>query len=292
MNKSPSLSKRIVGWTTNLLATGLIALSGLVVGRQVLEWWQAESVVPTAVGVRVGSAAPGGGVSFGESPAQFRRWQVHGDTSAVLGELRNACRAAASASPEPLGKPTAAEQQLLAQVAGLQPREHVPEKFRLFELAKPWPIVVAITDRPQERDSNSAHVVVAQNGVLSWGLAFPASTEKDEWMLFSFAPAASDLAFAADMVTLPASCQRLIAIPSGDLLLVGFASSIAAKDLADEWDVTTSGGSWRADEDWQVTGNKWHRRYACDAATLDVQFATSGSGETIGFAAASSRGGK
>src|SRR5262245_66416391 len=43
------LARRIAGWTANLLATALVLVAGLGIGRQVLVWWYESPPVPPAV---------------------------------------------------------------------------------------------------------------------------------------------------------------------------------------------------------------------------------------------------
>ena len=165
------LARRIAGWTANLLATAIVLVAGLAMGRQVLVWWY-EQPPPTL-------AALDGHLPQ-EMPQDLRLWTAHGplsinriagDKTAALAAMRRGC---ASASP---GRPKAAiagpgEQRFVARLAKLVPVEQTKE-LDLFVPDEQVPMVVAV-NRQNRR-------------IASW--SFGLEVEQGAWSCYTFCPA-------------------------------------------------------------------------------------------------------
>ena len=192
MNKSTSLGRRIAGWASNLLASGVILIAALVFGRQVTQWWRSEPPAansPDTVAARnlnLDDMAMSW-IEFGDSPLAMRRMVHHGVGESALAELRRICRESISDARPPNRLPGKAEKQLLERIAAQQPVESEPGRWAIYQLEYPVPIVAAVLDEP----SASAKVEEQQRRVISWGLAFPSAVEKQakahQWTLFVWA---------------------------------------------------------------------------------------------------------
>src|SRR5687768_3893786 len=90
------LARRIGGWTANLLATAIVVVAGLGLGRQVLVWWNEVSPTPAAALVHSDH-----GLTPDVLPADLRLWttrgpvevaRVFGDRQVVLAEMIRKCQ--------------------------------------------------------------------------------------------------------------------------------------------------------------------------------------------------------
>ncbi len=144
-----TVARKVSGWTTNLLATGLILVVALGLGRQLIGWWRIEpdEVMPMlpADGPGLGDAdasAPAT-LEFGDSPYAIERRSVRGDRAEALGQLLISCRQAAAQSDPPLAPPGDAEQQLLETVQHLQPLVRSGE-VRFYGPDAGFPLLIAV----------------------------------------------------------------------------------------------------------------------------------------------------
>ncbi len=291
------VAQRIFGTATNLLASGLVLILGIVLGRQMLASWSTESRVPVPIhpvhehGNRDLDREHGQGdwLEFGDSSATVLRSEIRGDFRAAMAQLRHDCRvAAATGSPE-LTNSNSTFRDWLTRLGYQEPAEKNPGRWLLYELRQPMPMVVVVSD-PQANPLGAAEQIsAAERGVISWGLAFPAdsgpASEAMTWTSFVVLPAPHQQKSAKKIgVVLPAECERLLALWGNDRSLIGFASSVEPAELAARWDSTQAAGGWRAVGDWQVTAATWHRRYERSASeSVDVQFAWESPGNTLGF---------
>jgi hypothetical protein len=120
-----SLARRIAGWTANLLATALVLVAGLGVGRQVLLWWYESQPAPAAAASE--QLPP-------ETPGELRMWtsrglmtleRVVGDKDAALAAMRKRCaRSPVGPIMQPAGP---GEQRFLEKLAKMTPVEQTKE---------------------------------------------------------------------------------------------------------------------------------------------------------------------
>ena len=87
------LARRIGGWTANLLASAIVLVASLAIGRQIVVWWH-ESSPPPAVETAEKGDLPDA------APAEIRWWtargpltveHIHGDEAAALAAMRRRC---------------------------------------------------------------------------------------------------------------------------------------------------------------------------------------------------------
>jgi hypothetical protein len=254
-----SVARKVSGWTTNLLATGLILVLALGLGRQLVGWWridpnQALPPLPTDQ-LGPGSTDPTAPytLEFGDSPFSIDERTVHGDRAKAAGQLLAACRLAAAESSAPTDPPGAAEKKLLETVRLLEPLE-VAGEVRFYGPETGFPLLVAVAPAQQgaqldsppigpksaenlaenapERSPPAADdVAAAQLGasrdrVLVWGIA--ASAGDQVWSLYTFRLGQRREAPAAQVpsVSLPPGSHRTMALRDarGETLL-GFAGN-------------------------------------------------------------------
>ena len=241
-----AVARKLSRWTTNLLATALVLVLALGVGRQLVGWWRFEP----------GAAAAGGGpeedsslganeawlpntLAFGDSPYVIERREGHGDRAAAIEQLLAACREVASQAAVPLVAPGETESQLLAATAALEPLA-TSGTTRYYGLGVGIPLVVGIapaageppdvspphqapqpqqpaeslarTSPPVAAEPAPAMLGASRNRVVVWGLAAAAAAQ--DWSLYIFRQSARSASAQAQTpdVPLPPDCQRTLAL--------------------------------------------------------------------------------
>jgi hypothetical protein len=284
------VAQRIVANTTNLFATGLILMIGVVMGRQILSSWSANAHQTAAANPSPIVADPNGEsnkdawIQFGDSSAALRRIEITGTLSQATAELRLACRTAAESEVHH-DRADAAMLEWLQRLGKDEPVERNAGKWLLYERKHPLPMVVVISDA--EKSAVHAGKAVGTNpSVLSWGLVFPSNGESSavNWTAFVFSPARpAVLAKQVEELVLPADCRRFMSIAGGGTSILGFVSQLEPEALATQWD-SVQATRGRAIGDWQTIGSSWHRRYELPTGRMvDVQFAVVSPGEILGF---------
>jgi hypothetical protein len=167
------LARRIAGWTANLLATALVLVAGLGVGRQVLVWWY-ES--PPATAVNREQLPP-------ETPAELRMWtsrgplaleRVVGDQAAAVAAMKKQCQSLAPGSELPKGVSQErdvgpGEQRFLEKLAKFAPVEQTKE---LDLYAPPGDVTMVVA------------VCRGQPRIAAWSFALEA--EPATWSCYTF----------------------------------------------------------------------------------------------------------
>lgn len=227
------IGRRWSAFATNLLGTALVIVLGLAMGRQLLEWWGVRAPVTADRGSSAASGEVSANVrslrtstigtlqdlSFDLSTIALRHGGHSGNEVSMLQELRGQCAGAAqSARAEDLAgtMPDEAERKLLQRLAGQEPVAS-SENWSLYELARPLPMVVAVSRVSQQKkpakeprqeperepakgsspragtaqpstEPTAPETVFAGRRVLSWGLALPSVTETNEprWTWFAW----------------------------------------------------------------------------------------------------------
>ncbi len=110
--RQPSLARRVSGWTSNFLATGIVLVAAVGVGRQLVMWWgvePADAVAPEPAAM----SNPGVLSEAGEQPFQLtfgagyslRRIELAGDLAAATRRLQAECRTILENAGAPLSPP-------------------------------------------------------------------------------------------------------------------------------------------------------------------------------------------
>lgn len=195
------LSRRIGRRATDLIAIGLIAITGLVVARRLIVWWKTDpqAVAASATGAfSPGSLAPWGagpeGADIGFENAGFvlNRQSIEGSSDDAFRRLQYNCRRilASEFAAHNTVAPGENERELLARLAILDPVESDPLKgWAIYRLEGPLAMILGIVDVP--------HGAGKERRVLCWGLAFPAS--ESIWTLLTVQPERGRSAAATEL---------------------------------------------------------------------------------------------
>ena len=222
-----SLSRRIIGWTSNGLATALILVAGLTFGRQVLVWWREEP--PAADLSKQSLASPDDGIqqlAFGALSGPVQTRKISGSRDDVLAALRDMCRPSerpSAAAGAPLNE---YEARLLASLADQKPAE-TGDGWRIDQLPQGLPMVIC--SKTVKRDSSRSTSTGEQSGngintvlrvpldlrIVAIGLAVPAAD--NAWSAFAFALGAEKGSAAGTVpIPLPAGTSLGITLTQPD----------------------------------------------------------------------------
>jgi hypothetical protein len=172
------LARRIGGWTANLLATAIVVVAGLGLGRQILVWWNEVSPPPAALLAHLDK-----GLTLDVLPADLRLWttrgpveiaRVHGDRQVVLREMIRKCLSF-DAGEVTLTEPGPGERHFLERLAKLAPVEQTDD-LDLYAPDESVTMVVAVSRQRQR--------------IAAWSFTLP--MEEATWSCYTFGPAASE----------------------------------------------------------------------------------------------------
>jgi len=165
------LARRIGGWTANLLATAIVLVASLAIGRQIVAWWrEAEPVAAASEGLP------------DAAPAEMRWWtahgpltkeQVRGDEAAVLAAMRRRCREVPAgllaggqiSSAGQASSAGAGEERFVARLANEQPVEQT-EDLDLYQPSGEPTMVVAVARQTRR--------------IAAWSFALPGNAAGGE----------------------------------------------------------------------------------------------------------------
>ena len=284
-------AKRMSRWATNLLATGVILIAGLVFGRQTIQWWRADSGgatsadhVAAVVGAEpIGAAGEATLLEFGDSPYVLRRSECDGDADEALARLRQLCRAAAEGGDELDSAVADAEQRMLAATRKMTPVEQLGDGQRIYQIAQPLPMVTVVRSSPE---TTTGEAVTAQDRVVSWGLAMPVATEQQQtaWTLLACAVGDSQSKSSGGSarrspLPAPPGGRRSLSIGTehgGSI--VGFTGTGQPLDWTEFYDRWFQQQSWSPSAAWQRGERVWRRRYEQSPAAADVLIQADASG--------------
>jgi hypothetical protein len=307
------IARRITGWTTNLLATGILAVLALVVGKQLIAWWQVESVGSSgphpAAAVPLADIGAGGPLElgFGHMPYQIQCRNVRGNAQAATDALVAICRELATENSAVFPDFGSAEAGLLKLAARATPVARGPGEIEVFASSEGMPLVVVSSAATGGSDAMPGGTQVApqlgagQRRVVTWGLA--ASAAEGEWNLYvahasrrsqrttshdaDRSPArtsqdgGSPGAVSRDTVPIPPGSQRSLAMWDAH---GGGLSAFAGNGRAEDWVAFYSAWfgqqPWIVSQPWRHFGGCWHARYeragSSGRETVDVQFGPNG----------------
>ena len=283
---SPNLATRITGWTSNFLATAVVIVLALTVGRQLVFYWSDASTEPVASDlVEAWPMLESCALEFGNSPYQLQRTQLMTTGEGVLNSLGQKCKnllVNQGEQAQPVGPPTEAELKMIERSADLVPMAQEKGKWRIFNVDQAvggieLPTVLGIRDDLENEQGKT------ESRLVVWGMALKgqsvqrpvppqAPTETKEGQ-----PEASDLPEVASWTTyvchpsvtknevpIPDESQRTMSISdSRGARLTGFAGGDIedAKQFFDDWSVEND---WQRIGSWQETSQAMVARF--DAA--------------------------
>jgi len=226
------LARRIAGWTTNGLATALVIIAGLTLGRQVLIWWGETPATSPTARARDSGTGPEPEVrqlEFGALATTVQTRQIRGKHQDVLRELRELCRPATRPGSSNSSSASPAELRLLAELAGKVPAES-GDGWRIDEWPQLIPLVICSTiahvnSLPSKvegisgNEKKSVLPTPLDLRIVSIGLAVPGN--EDEWTAYAFrVDGASPATSGESTIPLPPDSQRVMSLlqPDGSIL--------------------------------------------------------------------------
>ena len=296
------LSRRIAGWTTNGLATGLILLAGLTLGRQVLIWWGQSDSPPVSRPDEHQVQAGPRQIELAALATTIRTQEIRGTRDDALVALRNLCRPAKRPGVRTSAAAGAAEQKLLAELSGQEPAER-GDGWRLDQFSQGLPLVICSTAvernsfRSQEKGNpengvNSVPPSPADLRIVAVGLAVPRG--ENEWTAYAFEVDGAEASEHNFGFPLPPNSARGISLrqPDGSLLMAFDGSG-----SSEEWERHFRGQPQK--EGWQLAaeppaaGPRWQaqfRKRLPKPLRADVHFEYDGQGGLHGLLVVSPAG--
>jgi hypothetical protein len=263
------LARRLSGWTTNLLAIGVLSVGALVAAARVTEWWRSEPqgvtfMAPGALALPWNS--PDGAVlEFGAHPWRIHRQSLHGTATDAEKLLAALCRDVAVRDWRVMPQTTVdpAERALLERLKNWAPLEEEKGQWRLSAVGGPTPWIVGTTDaagRPDSLTANTAEADAFSGRVLCWGLALP--QPDGLWTLYVLERRPNEAPSAAPDVPLPAGAKRVLRIrgaQGGEF--TSFRVDGAAAQWRRDFDASFRAAGWYRLGEWTGGGNAYNVTY-------------------------------
>ena len=281
------LAQRIARWTTNLLATALVIVGCVVLGRHYLDW-SGDPAAPSAALVSADSTIIHADLlEFGDEEFSLTRRIVTGSRAGAMKSLRSVCRE--TVADAPTAKETETERLLLAQLVGRRPREQQPGAWEIFEFAGAFPLVLVVRPASPEKNPSSKQKGVAQarRRMVAWGMVTPAGGKS--WSVYLYRRAATDREETPGVpkIALPSDAQRTLTLRTVGGTMIGFRG----KGPCGHWRVFFDRwfGQRKFDRsgDWYQRGGVWHASFRlqvlASSPSVEVQFGPGVSGELLGF---------
>jgi hypothetical protein len=303
-----SLARRVSGWTSNLLATGIVLAAAVGVGRQLTLWWRVDPDHGAAAAMPVGPGAMG---ERGEQPFQLtigggyslRRFEVNGDLAAAIEQLRAHCRKIAASGPVPAQPPSQSERRFLSRTLNRTPLEEHPGAWQIHQFEGQLPLLVVVADSLRESTAPSSigqpieapavSPTPSTRGVsrlhhprvVAWGLAMPTDEEACTLLVYEAGQEATRDRPAGEEFSLPAGLRRTLTLRGQGETSIGLAGEISPRLASRELDQFLSSRGWTS-AGWRQIGAAWHNRYrgtGPSAPSVNVQLSDDGRGGLLGL---------
>jgi len=261
-----SLAGRMSGWTTNLILTGVLLVTGLAFGRHD----SGTSTSPVLGVVADGLGAPGREhrLQFGDWPWSLSRQSMVGPRKAIAEALRIKCGRLAESVDLPEDTPSPAEEDFLRLVGQHDPVEQEPGVWEVYELDGGFPMAAGIRcQSPASGVTGEGDLAASGRRVVTWGMAVP--TDDESWTLYTYAfqsgrsgqpDAESGVGSAA--VPLPPHSRRTLCVQVvGGGAIVAFGGSVRAESWKGFYDRWFARNGWAAAAGWRCLGSVWHARF-------------------------------
>lgn len=280
----------MAGWTTNLLAIGLVLVIAVGLGRQLVEWYGLDAVpTPGPIELPLGALDPNDSgaqpprLEFGDQGYSLVRDTLVGDREAAVAKLRERCRTLLESAGEPTRAPGQSELRFLEQSAGRAPLEQQAGRWEIHQFEGDFPLLVAIRTQPPAANPSLAEPA---RRVLAWGLVVPADERTWNLYLYQAAGTATDAAAVARRLPLPAGCRRTLSLVGNrGESTIGIAGSAAVQTWVQEFDRGYQQLGWKS-RGWRVAGGVWQARYDSPRAIeghVEVRFHEAERGRLTGL---------
>lgn len=272
-------ARRVAGRTTDLIAIGVVAVTALMIGGRLSEWWSTDPsdlANTSEIAQRIsGSPANWGAdgtpvtMEFGGQTQTLRRETFAGSEKQLVERLVAWCRQTVHETDLPKAPPTPAEDRLAAKLRHLKPSVEVAGRGRVYQWNRPSRMVFGTKGAegaggPAAFDEKHLSPLQPQPEfrVVCWGMAFPQG--KDAWTLFlSGSSEATDRTIPLPHIEMPAGCERLLSLrnDAGEALLA-FGGAADVADARLHFDRWFQQRAWRPTREWRELNGRWTIRYA------------------------------
>ena len=212
-----SLAHKLTRRAIDLFVIGFVAVVGLSVGSQLIDWWRTDpqAAAPDLSGL--------GGVDldwnrtpiamqFGDAATSIERIPLQGDHTRLDEELNRVAQSVVASSQPPAAAPTEAEREWLTALQTAPPLLWDSTLGNVYRRQDPLPSFVAT--RFAEPTDNDGEALSQR--VVGWGLAFPSGP--DQWTIYSFRPETTRVAEASSVrdLVLPDGARRVTQMRGAD----------------------------------------------------------------------------
>jgi len=201
----------------DLLVIAFVAVAGLSVGGQLIEWWRTD---PQAAAPDLSELAGTDldwshtpiAMRFGDATTSIERIPFAGDHRRLDEELMKTARSVVSTSQPPVAPPTEAEREWLAALQTAPPEMWDSTLGNVYRREAPLPSFVVT----RFVESGQSETEALNQRVVGWGLAFPSGP--GQWTIYSFRPEATRVAETAALpeITLPEGAHRVTQLSGAD----------------------------------------------------------------------------
>ena len=287
-HSSATLGRRIAGWTSNFLATGIVLVAALGLGRQLVQWWGVESQSPGPPQSLASPEVPAGEstqLHFGEAAAAMQRSRFVGTRELALAALQANCRSVLEADPPATAELPATQGAFFQQSAGRAPAQQHPGRWEIYQFEGSLPIVVGVSlspaSDPSAAENPTQPLAAPLRRVLVWGLA--AATSTHEWTLYTYRAQGNSAAAAELDLPLPAQSRRMLALGRTGEATIGFSGRAEPESWQRHFDRLAQERGWSS-RGWQIAAGVWQARFVAKdpPRTIDVQF-SGGAGRLAGL---------
>ena len=220
MKPSPpllTLAKKLTRRAIDLFVIGFVAVVGLSVGGQLIDWWRTDpqAAAPDLSGL-TGTDLDWNhtpiAMQFGDAATSIERIPLQGDRKRLDEELTKTARTIVASSQPPAAPPTEAEREWLAALQTAPPDLWDSTLGNVYRRQDPLPSFVAT--RFVEPTDNDGEALSQR--VVGWGLAFPSGP--GQWTIYSFRPEAARVAEASPVrdLALPDGARRVTQMRGAD----------------------------------------------------------------------------
>lgn len=264
-----ALSRRIALWTTNGLATALVLVAGLALGRQVLVWWREpppQSFAGSQVQPPDGAAQQ---LEFGALATTVRTRPLRGNRAEIIEQLAHLCRPVSRPDTSADHPVSAAERKLLAELAGKTPLE-TGDGWRIDDLGEQMPLVVCSTwagDKTLLRSSlrsgsemKSVLPSPLDLRIVSIAMGIPA--DEGAWSAYAFDVSGHAAAAANDGPGLPADSRRVLTLRQDDGSVMTTFRGLAKPSVWEKHFAKPDPGSgWHLISAGESAGGRWQGEF-------------------------------
>jgi hypothetical protein len=285
-----TIARKVTSRTTDLIAIGVVLVGGLSMGRQVIEWWQAEppSVAMAGAGESANFLSSAGEspveLEFGDYPLALRRQTVPGDRDAAIAALVTACRTSLETGHRANLPSGEAADRLLAHTASLTPVAESAGAWQIYRLEDRFSLVLGVRLQHGAGGNETGET----KRLARWGLAAPFNDTT--WTLYLFQPPNSGGTSVAKTpeIPLPPEGRRLLALRGADGGgLIGFSGEGLPQEWMAFFDDKLGEQGWSASGGWTSGKGAWSARFESReksrAGQVSIEFSRAASGGLMGL---------